>query len=537
MSTPAITDWHRELLTLINDLRAEYDAPPLAIDASLQDAAAWRAHDMLTRNYFAYDTPPVGPREAARPEGPPHEVIRRFGYTPASPDWTSAENLLVADADGAGTVAAGDVFAAWRDSPQQRQNMTELDFRAIGIGGPVGAPGEHPMAGLCVVEFGSELTAPVAEPALRHVFLPRAAPPSRVPHEQRGPADRIEVAQALGKRLETLEAPLPEGPSGAPSGPVRTPAPWGSFGTDWSDINRWDDILQAAAAEFGVPFPRLKGHVVIESQGNPKAIQKNDANGWSYGLMQVVPFGTTWEGWHADVIRLAGHDGNPKKMLINDPALNVRVGAYILAVQRTNYGTWDKASSSFFLGNPDWIGQDRISGATGKKYRAALNGLMEEIVEAGGGNNDAGAATGVVAGAARGTGAALAAEARRHVGKDYEWATAGPKTFDCSGLVYYCYAQVTGDDLDASYRDSHKQFLWGDEVDPAQALPGDLVFYDTSGRTEFRLGNYASHVGIYGGGNELISALNPSQGVQSSDLSGPYWTSKWIGTRRVLPPA
>jgi cell wall-associated NlpC family hydrolase len=549
-----VTSWQREIVDLVNKLRTERGLTPLSIDASLQEAAAWRAEDMLSRNYFSSNTPPLGPREPARPEGPPSAVIERFGYVPEN-EWTCAESILVCDLNDGGAVSAVDVFNAWRECSVHLQNMIGETYQAIGIGGPAGirdGQNELPMAGVCVVEYGSEVVTPVGESEKPKFFLPRQEPPSDTPNEPRDLAERVAIAQASGKRIGPIQ-PARLGPSVATgdreevtdseaeertTGRVRTPAPWGSFNCDWSDINRWDDILNVAANEFGVPFKRIKAHVVIESQGIPTAIQRNPRNGDSYGLMQIVPYGVGWDGWHATVRRLAGRNGDPADMLLNDPKLNVRVGAYILGVQKANYGTWDQASSAFFLGNPDWIGGDKKSGATGQKYRQALYGLMEEMGADSGTGTSTGTGTGtgpVTSAPTPGTGAALVAEALTHVGKQYVWATAGPNTFDCSGLVYYCYEQVTGKDLDNSYRDSHLQFNWGDGVDPTRARPGDLVFYDTANGTECRLGNCASHVGIYGGGNNLINALNPTQGVLISDLSTNYWTSRWIGTRRVLP--
>ena len=248
------------------------------------------------------------------------------------------------------------------------------------------------MAGVCVLEFGSEVVAPVGEPAQPQFLLPREAPPATIPQEPLDQADADAIAAAVGRRIGPLTStrPMP-GAKGTyaadadvvsaadATGAIMTPAPWGSFNTDWSAINQWNDILTVAANEFGVPLARLKGHVVMESQGIPTAVQRNDHNGWSYGLMQIVPFGVGWEGWHGDVLRLAGYNGNPAEMLVEDPGLNVRVGAYILAVQKDNYGSWDRASSAFFLGNPDWFGRDRVNRVTGEKYRNAINGLMEEI--------------------------------------------------------------------------------------------------------------------------------------------------------------
>ena len=168
---------------------------------------------------------------------------------------------------------------------------------------------------------------------------------------------------------------------GAPTGPIKTMAPWGrSFGVDWEQINRWDAAIHAAARESGVPFERIKAHIVIESQGVPDAIQKNDQNGWSFGLMQVVP---RW--WRALILGLAGRDGaglderGVGQLLIDDPALAVRAGAAVLRSFFDGVNDWERASSKFFLGNPDWIGEDTVNGNTGPQYRTALRGLIAEL--------------------------------------------------------------------------------------------------------------------------------------------------------------
>jgi hypothetical protein len=179
-----------------------------------------------------------------------------------------------------------------------------------------------------------------------------------------------------------------------PTGPIRTAPPWnagGSFGIDWNAISRWDAFIAHAEEEFGVPRERLAATIVIESAGNERAIQRNHSNGWSYGLMQIVPFGVGWNGWHQRVWALSGSppDGMTNAAIINalyDPLTNIRVGASILRdlygqerLTRGEDAAWDAASSRFFLGNATWQGADTVNGNTGAQYRRALNGLMEEI--------------------------------------------------------------------------------------------------------------------------------------------------------------
>ncbi|MBA3450326.1 MAG: C40 family peptidase [Chloroflexia bacterium] len=73
-------------------------------------------------------------------------------------------------------------------------------------------------------------------------------------------------------------------------------------------------------------------------------------------------------------------------------------------------------------------------------------------------------------------GARIAAEARRLIGRHYVWATHGPDTFDCAGLVHWVVLQATGRTISP---DSHAQFTIGAPVERDQLRPGDLVFYDT----------------------------------------------------------
>lgn len=113
--------------------------------------------------------------------------------------------------------------------------------------------------------------------------------------------------------------------------------------------------------------------------------------------------------------------------------------------------------------------------------------------------------------------------AREQVGKRYVWATAGPNTFDCSGLVAYCHQQATGK---AITRSSYEQIHLGENVSTQRDLiSGDLVFWG-NGR--------ADHVGIYVGDNRVVNALNEQRGVVESDLYANYGMP-YMGARRILP--
>ncbi|HEX4060546.1 MAG TPA: C40 family peptidase [Streptosporangiaceae bacterium] len=93
-------------------------------------------------------------------------------------------------------------------------------------------------------------------------------------------------------------------------------------------------------------------------------------------------------------------------------------------------------------------------------------------------------------------------------GYPYVWGAAGPKAFDCSGLVVWSYGMI-GIHLDHFTGD-----LWneGVHVSRSQLEPGDLLFfYDLD------------HVGIYIGGNEMVDAPDFGQDVMVQQIDwGAY---------------
>ncbi len=112
--------------------------------------------------------------------------------------------------------------------------------------------------------------------------------------------------------------------------------------------------------------------------------------------------------------------------------------------------------------------------------------------------------------------------AREQIGKRYVWATAGPHTFDCSGLVAYCYQHATGT---AITRSSYDQIHLGKNVSAQHDLePGDLVFWGNA---------RADHVGISVGDNRVVNALNEQRGVVESDLYANYGMP-YLGARRLF---
>ena len=150
----------------------------------------------------------------------------------------------------------------------------------------------------------------------------------------------------------------------------------------WAAITRHDGFIREAAHPVGWPVNRIRGTIAIESSGNPRAMQNNLTNGASYGLMQVVPFGVDWPGWHELVKQKAGLRQNASRQAVidalYDPRINIAVGVAILEGFYQQHGTLDRASSAFFLGNPFWDGEDSVNGNAGPWYRDTLNALIAE---------------------------------------------------------------------------------------------------------------------------------------------------------------
>lgn len=121
-------------------------------------------------------------------------------------------------------------------------------------------------------------------------------------------------------------------------------------------------------------------------------------------------------------------------------------------------------------------------------------------------------------------GAQLARLALKYLGVRYVWGGTDPSVgFDCSGFVYFLSHKL-GVDLP---RTSSEQYQYGVAVPPADLEPGDLVFFDT----DF----FASHVGIYEGNGMFAHAENFGTVTQLTSLHDPYWSSRYIGAKRILP--
>ena len=95
--------------------------------------------------------------------------------------------------------------------------------------------------------------------------------------------------------------------------------------------------------------------------------------------------------------------------------------------------------------------------------------------------------------------------------------------FDCSGFVQWVFARH-GSVLP---REVREQFDRGRRINTDDVQPGDLVFFETVSRGP-------SHVGIALGGGEFVHAPSSRGVVRVERYTSGYWSTRWVGARRVV---
>lgn len=150
----------QDLLTLTNLKRQENGLPPLVMNDELTQAAAGKAEDMFTKDYWAH----------VSPDGTtPWVFIKNAGY-----------NYLYAGENLArGYTTAGSVVDAWMASPEHRANMLSPNYHDIGFAIQEGnLTGDETV--LVVEELGSTSSAPT-QTASSQTINQSATPTPTVP--------------------------------------------------------------------------------------------------------------------------------------------------------------------------------------------------------------------------------------------------------------------------------------------------------------------------------------------------------------------
>jgi len=108
------------------------------------------------------------------------------------------------------------------------------------------------------------------------------------------------------------------------------------------------------------------------------------------------------------------------------------------------------------------------------------------------------------------------------LGARYRFGGNSRNALDCSSFTQ----QVFREQKVNLPRTAREQFYVGNEVMRGDLQKGDLVFFQTYAR-------FPSHVGIYLGNRKMIHASSRDRRVVISSMDTPYYTSRFLGARRV----
>lgn len=114
--------------------------------------------------------------------------------------------------------------------------------------------------------------------------------------------------------------------------------------------------------------------------------------------------------------------------------------------------------------------------------------------------------------------------AHNAIGKPYAYAQAGNKGYDCSGLTYAAYQQISI----KLPRSSSEQAGVGTTVKKEDLIAGDLIFFDTTGKKRI------SHVGIYIGDGKMIHASTGQKKVVIEEVNSSYYKNRFVTARRII---
>ena len=112
----------------------------------------------------------------------------------------------------------------------------------------------------------------------------------------------------------------------------------------------------------------------------------------------------------------------------------------------------------------------------------------------------------------------VASFARSFNGANYVFGGTTPAGFDCSGFIHYVLNQ-TGN---KGARQTVAGY-WSSKTKTSNPQPGDLVYFSNTYKSGL------SHMGVYLGNGQFISAENEKDGVRISSINNSYWAKHLTG--------
>src|SRR3989344_4033011 len=179
-----------QLLTLVNQKRQENGLPPLSFSPELTAAARSKANDMLSKNYWAHNSP----------DGrTPWEFLKEAGYNYVY----AGENMA------RGFNTSLDVTNGWMASPTHRANILSSNYSDVGFAVAIGnLNGEETV--LVVEEFGNRALAALPPSSERSVST-SSTNPSEVPVEKKVaavPNKSVKASSQISPLSEVKKSPL-----------------------------------------------------------------------------------------------------------------------------------------------------------------------------------------------------------------------------------------------------------------------------------------------------------------------------------------
>ena len=124
----------------------------------------------------------------------------------------------------------------------------------------------------------------------------------------------------------------------------------------------------------------------------------------------------------------------------------------------------------------------------------------------------------------------VVAMAVRQYGKPYVYAKEGPESYDCSGLMVYCFEECAGITLRRSGHDQGYDDRYPHITDISELKRGDVVVFDTIDDGD----DLSDHTWLYIGGGLIIHASSSAGKVIVSDMSSGYYNRKFSWALRVI---
>ncbi len=110
-----VTNYEREVIRLVNEIRTSRGLPALKEDWELSRVARYKSQDMKDKKYFSHTSPTYGS---------PFEMMKKFGIKYRA----AAENIAK------GQRTPQEVVNAWMNSSGHRANILNAQYTKIGVG-------------------------------------------------------------------------------------------------------------------------------------------------------------------------------------------------------------------------------------------------------------------------------------------------------------------------------------------------------------------------------------------------------------------